>query len=143
MKYTITLHNKWNRPYFYVDNDDRKCVNVEHSSYETTDKELAKHIVKDFLDVPETEMTLEEIRKQFEDPRYCILTEEKLVSIQNYYNGRLGMYNTIIEVLSNLKDDVEFSERYDIPYEYNHFTVEDELENEEQIEAYIELKVEK
>jgi len=141
MKYTITLHNTWKRPYFYSDSINESCVNTEISEYETTNLDLCKTIVKDFLDVPESELTLEEIRKQFEDPRYGILPEKKLTSIQDYYNGRLAMYNSIMKDLNLLEDGKEDVLLYDIPYKYNHFTVEDD-DNEKQIAAYIKVKIE-
>ena len=144
MKYTITLKSKWNRPYFYS-GDNKKCINTEYSSYQTDDIEQCRQIVHDLLDVPEAEMSLEEVKYQFEDPQYDILSEEKLVSIQSYYNGRLGLYHTLMRELNDLdntQDKQEF--KHDIPYKYNHFIVEDdEVENEEQLEAYIEVIVEK
>ena len=79
--YIVTLHNKWKHPYFYIE-DKEPCINIEHSSYETTKLELAKTIVHDFLDVPEGEMSLEEIKKQFSEPaRKNPIDEKHLVAI--------------------------------------------------------------
>lgn len=145
MKYIITLYNKWKRPYFYVDKSDAKCINTECSIYETDDVELCKTIIKDFLDVPASEMTLDEVRKQFTSLSFPDVPEFKLVCIQNYYNGRLSMYNTIIR---DFNDSVEHENTltYDIPYEYNYFSidVEDEYgKSAVQLKAYIEIKIEK
>jgi hypothetical protein len=137
MKYTITLYNKFNRPYIYNDSSTT-CISIDSTSYETTDLKLCKTIIKDFLDVPEAELSLDEVKKQFDDPRYNI-SEEKLVAIQNYYNGRLALFKTIMFEIDDLNNGIY---TYDIPYEYNHFVIEDDEEyKEKQINAYIELKV--
>lgn len=149
MNYTITLYNKWKRPYFYgpKNNDDSTCIQTDTVSYVTDKLDLCKIIITDLLDVPETALTLEEVKKQFSSPHYSEISEEKLVAILNFYNGRLALHKTIvdnIELLHKLDclDNCHIL-KYDIPYEYNHFIVEDSDVLEEQIDAYIELKIEK
>ena len=156
IKYVITYYNKWKRPYYYSE-DDRICVNTESSQYETTDKDLALRIAKDFLDVPEAEMTLDEVRKEFEDHRCGEIPEEKLVAIQNYYNGRLALYEHVKTMFASepwLKPSAgdapqdgqtpDYTRWFDIPYEYNHFMVYDDGGNESkevQLEAYLKVDV--
>lgn len=154
IKYVITYYNKWKRPYYYSE-DDRICVSTESSQYETTDKDLALHIAKDFLDVPEAEMTLDEVRKEFEDHRIGEIPEEKLVAIQNYYNGRLAMYEHVKMMFESepwmevpepqSKEQVPlYTKQFDIPYKYNHFMVYDDSgdeSKEEQLEAYLKVDV--
>ena len=144
MKYTITLFNKWKRPYFYSEsksNENSACIETSYNSYETTDLDLCKQIIKDFLDAPEAELSLDAVRQEFSSPRYDI-SESKLVAIQNFYNGRLGMYNTIIRQIELLESNEVFCKKYNIPYEYNYFLVEGDRIEEEQIEAFIELRIE-
>lgn len=144
MKYTITLFNKWKRPYFYAEsksNENLACIETSYNSYETTDLDLCKQIIKDFLDAPEAELSLDAVRQEFSSPRYDI-SESKLVAIQNFYNGRLGMYNTIMRQIELLESNEVFCKKYNIPYEYNYFSVEGDRIEEEQIEAFIELRIE-
>jgi hypothetical protein len=145
MKYTITLFNKWKRPYFYTvkseSNKNSTCIDTSYNSYETTDLDVCKQIIKDFLDAPETELSLDAIRQEFSSPNYNI-SENKLVAIQNFYNGRLGMYNTIMRQIELLEPNEEFCKKYNIPYKYNYFSVECDETNEEQIDAFIELRIE-
>jgi hypothetical protein len=144
MKYTVTLFNKFRRPYIYG-KKDTKCINTDYSSYETEDRSLFKQMIKDLLDVPIAELSLEEIKEQFSSHPYDRdISEEKLVAIQNFYNGRFALCRTIMETLDshNFKYDEVLKLQYDIPYEYNHFVVEDNDEfDEEQIEAYISLEI--
>ena len=154
-KYTVTLKNVWKRPYYFK-KDGERCLCTDLSSYETTDLGMCKDIVKDLLDVPIAEMSIEEVRKQFEDPAYKQLSEEKLVSIQSYYNGRLALFRTLMQQLEML-DSVDLLAvkknvpdlpdpvvlKHDIPRSYNCFYVEDDDDgSEEQVEAYIEVKIE-
>lgn len=156
IRYVITYHNKWKRPYYYSE-DNRICTSTETFSYETDDKDLALRIAKDFLDVPEAEMTLDEVRKEFEDHKIGEIPEEKLVAIQNYYNGRLAMYEHVKMMfasepwLKSNSDDADsdgqspdYTKWFDIPYKYNHFMVYDDNgdeSKEEQLEAYLKVDV--
>ena len=142
-QYTITLHGKFKRPYFYS-NSNEMCINTENLSYETTSLDLCKQIVKDFLDVPETELTLEEIKRQFTDAGTRNIPDDNLTAIQSYYNGRLALYKYIIDYidLSAKKKQAHIQKQFDIPYEYNHFIVEDdENDKEEQIAAYLKIEI--
>lgn len=139
MKYTVTLLNKFKRPYIYG-KLDTTCINTDYVSYETEDLNMLKEIIKDLLDIPISELSLDEIKKQFSSPSYANISEEKLISIQNYYNGRFALYKTI---MNDIDDNIYIHHKYNIPYEYNHFVVEDDDKfNEEQIEAFIEIALE-
>lgn len=154
IRYVITYYNKWKRPY-YFSNDNRMCINTEMSTYETADKDLAIIISKDFLDVPSAEMTLDQVRKEFEDERFGPIPEEKLVAIQNYYNGRLALYEHVKQMFEtepwhaayeplNNEQVPLYTKQFDIPYEYNHFMVYDDggdESKEEQLAAYLKVDV--
>ena len=141
-RYTITLFNKFKHPYYYS-KDDELCIQTDMQQYETTSKKTALQIVKDFLDVPEAKMTLDEVRKQFESPSFGEISESRLVAIQNYYNGRLALFEYVKTYLEDEKT-LQNVKRFDIPYEYNHFMVyseDSEEDKEEQLDAYIEIKI--
>jgi len=154
IKYVITYYNKWKRPYYYSE-DSRICTSTETLSYETDDKELAIVIAKDFLDVPEAEMSLDQVRQEFEDTKFGTIPEEKLVAIQNYYNGRLAVYEHVKMMFESepwqaaykpLNDNQVplYTKQFDIPYKYNHFMVYDDggdESKEEQLEAYLKVDV--
>jgi len=138
MNISIKLHNDRNTPYYYS-GDSKVCRHVENEEWTTDDRELAVKIIRDMMDVPESELTLEQVRADFSD-RTCDVSEEQLVSIQNYYNGRFAMYNRILDEIENCCENR--ISRYDIPYEYNHFSTGDdagESASETQNEAYVEL----
>ena len=136
MNYTITYHNDFTSPYMY-NKPETTCQQINNDVYKTDQSELAEKILADILDAPTAELTLEQIKDDFSSPRYPI-TEEKAVQIQNYYNGRLALSQTILQ---DLKDHSPRTLHYDIPQKYNSFTVEDEDELT-QNEAYIEIVIE-
>jgi len=137
MNISIRLHNDRNTPYYYS-GDSKTCRHVENEEWITDDRDMAVKIVRDMLDVPESELTLEQVKEDFSD-RTCNASEEQIVAIRNYYNGRFAMYNRILDEIENCCENK--TSRYDIPYEYNHFVVDaDEPARETQNEAYVELK---
>lgn len=79
--------------------------------------------MKDLLDVPVAELTLDEVRADFEDPKMGALPEEKLVAIQDYYNGRLALWRQFVKDISGLDPNAESTLKYDIPEKYNTFWV--------------------
>lgn len=143
-QYIITLHNKFKRPYFYS-NTDKMCVHIDNTSYETDDLELCKQIIKDFLDVPESELSLDEVKRQFKDAAInSDISDDSLIVIQSYYNGRLALYKHVMDYidLNAKKKQAHIHKQFDIPYEYNHFIIEDDEEDkEEQLEAYLKIEI--
>lgn len=141
MNYKVTLYNKWNVPYHY-DKKDLKMVESEDMySYATTDEELCKEIIKDYLDVPLAELTLEQVKKDFSLADLQI-SEERAVQIQNYYNGRFALHQTIVKDFCDAAAAGKpITLHYDIPEKYNQFQVDDTEFNESQICAYLEVKL--
>lgn len=93
MTYKVTLYNRWLEPCFSA--SKRKaaekpiCRHISYDCYEVNDLKACKAVLKDFLDAPVTEMTLEQVRKEFEDPNVGKIGEKRLLAIRDYYNGRL------------------------------------------------------
>lgn len=147
MTYKVTLHNNWREPYFLAeaqkDKDKPACRHVITDTYEVNDKETCKAVLKDFLDAPVTEMTLEEVKKEFEDPKVGAIDEKRLIAIRDYYNGRLQLQNDIFKMLEKIEDRPSVW-RYDIPFRCNYFACyadegDENLNHQE--DAYIEVEV--
>lgn len=95
MKYVITYKYSCKEPYSYKMNES--CV-VEHSNSETysvEDVNACKDIIKNLLDIPITELSLDEVKKDFSSID-CQISEENANTILQYYNGRLEFYNKLM-----------------------------------------------
>ena len=145
--YKVTLYNKWRERYFMADECDESkkpmCRHISNDSYEVNTKEWCKEVLKDFLDAPVTELTLEEVKKQFEEPSIGPIEEKRLIAIQEYYNGRLALQNKIFEMLDKI-DDRPGIYRYDIPFRCNYFACyadDSDEDHTHQEQAYIEIEV--
>lgn len=110
MIFSITYYNDFNEPYIY-DKPETLCRHVSTDSYSANDVELAKTIVKDILDAPIAELSLESIKHDFGSRDYP-LTEEAAVAIKDYYNGRYALYQAILDDMKTLEPRVL---HYDIP----------------------------
>lgn len=110
MIFSITYYNDFNEPYIY-DKPETLCRHVSTDSYSANDVELAKTIVKDILDAPIAELSLESIKHDFGSRDYP-LTEEAAVAIKDYYNGRYALYQAILDDMKMLEPRVL---HYDIP----------------------------
>ena len=147
MTYKVTLHNKWRKPYFLADklkeHDKPVCRHIMTDTYEVNDKDTCKEVLKDFLDAPVTEMTLEEVKKEFEDPKIGPIDESRLIAIRDYYNGRLELQNNIFKFIDKIESKPGIW-RYDIPFRCNYFACyadEDDENLNHQEDAYIEIEV--
>ena len=138
MKYRIKVVNDWDSPYYVKDGSSEICRSVDTQEYETGSEELAKTIIRDVLDAPEAELTLEAVKKDF-CSNGVEVEAKRLEGIRNYYNGRLA-------ILKGIEADMaaagpKWSKRYEIPYECNHFEVtEDPSPGERQHDAYVEIE---
>ena len=139
-KWTVKQLSEFVEPYYSSqDNDACRHLNVEEWEVKNAAKVL--QVAKDLLDVPAAELSIEEIRKDFEAPEHQ-LPESTLVGIQNYYNGRLALWNSInkdIEEFAKLESRPDKVFHYDIPAEYNSFAVYVDSRKVEQKQAYIEI----
>ena len=103
MIYKVTLYNRWREPYFLADADKDSvkpaCRHINYDCYEVNDLETCKSVLKDFLDAPVAEMTIEQVKKEFEDPKMGAIDEKRLLAIRDYYNGRLELQREIFEKL--------------------------------------------
>ena len=139
MKYTIKMHEKWNQPYSFTDLK-QMCQYENSNAYAVQTADLCKKAARDLLDAPDKPLTAEDIKADFDSPNFRI-TEQQTNEIQAYYNGRLALLQQIYRDI-DVSATGEF--HYDIPEQYNRFSrIDDEYDKLcEQLEAYIELKIE-
>lgn len=138
MKYTITQYDEWVVPRHSITSSSKHMCNHRYvDEYSTDDIDMAKDLIKEMLDAPLAELTLDEIQKDFSDIYDSDLSESTLVSIMNYYNGRLGLYKRMIFDIENLKQPQTL--RYDIPKEYSEF-LDDDSERIHK-KTYMEMRI--
>lgn len=122
---------------YYSTNDDEQCQHLNVEEWTTTDFKKALEIIKDFLDVPLAKVTNEQVKMDFNFPN---ITEEQVVGIVNYYNGRLAIWEYAEKelkdhVLAGALDNVFC---YEIPEKYSSF----EAFNENTKKVDFQMKVE-
>lgn len=153
VKYKITQFNDFIEPY----SESRKGEygpTVEHRSvdeYETTDLEAFKKIIADITDAPAKEMTIEDVRRDFETSDVVKLSDASVKSIMVYYNDRLKLKAKIEADLaavdiSNINIGKQVELKYQIPFEMNYFSCEDSDDYRKHIkmvDAYIKIEISK
>ena len=127
MKYIVTYSTSESILYYWKQDTSCKVKHSNSESYEVEDLEACKAIVKDLMDIPVAKLSLEQIKKEFGKSE-CNLNEEQVIKIQNYYNGRLALYNVIMKELSDQSSWQLL--KYEIPAEYASFCFDvDDTEN--------------
>lgn len=127
MKYIVTYSTSERIPYYWKQDTSCKAKHSNSESYEVEDLEVCKAIVKDLMDIPVAELSLEQVKKEFGKSEYN-LSEEQAIKIQNYYNGRLALYNVIMKELDSQNSWQLL--KYEIPVEYASFCFDvDDTEN--------------
>ena len=137
MNYEITYCNDFSEPYYYS-KDAKQCRHIHSESYIVQTLADTKQVVKDFLDIPEKELSIDEVLKDFSSPQYQI-TAEKAEEIRTYYNGRLKLWNQINASLENVDEHDKINHVYSLPQKINEFTVTDEFKSIQNT-AYISIK---
>lgn len=147
MTYKVALYNKWREPYFLADAhkdvDKPACRHINYDCYEVNDLETCKAVLKDFLDAPVAEMSLEQVKKEFEDPKIGAIDEKRLLAIRDYYNGRLELQHKIFKELEKVLS-IPCVYRFDIPFSCNYFACYADKGDEDlnkQEDAYIQVEV--
>lgn len=137
--WTVKYLNEFNEPY-YSTSDHDKCRHLDINEWETCSKEKALSIARDLLDVPEAELTFDAVKRDFDG---MDVSEKKLLQIQDYYNGRYALFNTMKSDLSSFDADActtLHTFHYDIPEKYNTFNMMPENDGDyKQISGYIEM----
>lgn len=141
MKYTVKTFNDWTHPYFFNEGDKRLIREKETNEQETDSADLAVAMVKDWLDVPDADITPEDVRREFDSDRRRI-DDEYVEQIMNYYNGRRSIFLRFKEDFAGMRSGNVL--KYQIPYELNHFETEpaDEDRYEMQNDSYFQVSAE-
>ena len=141
MKYTVKYQNCFIEPY-WGSSENKICKHLSIDQYQFGDKETLMKSLKDILDVPDSELTDDEVRIQFSRVN-SDLSNEKLVQIKDYYNGRLSIFNKIKDKLDSIIFKKEFPSviHEEILEKHNSFSIDDN-ENIKQEESFLEVQVE-
>ena len=138
MNYLVEYYNDFTEPYQYQKKGNL-CRHINSDQYIVQSIEDVKEVIKDFLDIPTAELSLEEIMKDFSSEKYP-LSEEKAVAIQNYYNGRLTIYEKLCADLEKYSLEENIALTYEIPQKYNEFVVTDDEEPSKQNRAFLRIQ---
>lgn len=139
MNYTITYTTDC---VDFIPFKDDTCAShhIDIQTYKANTLDAAVFIVNDVLDAPLSEMTLEQVNKDFSDSAYPI-SEEDAIQIQNYFNGRLALRDAIIKELENNRTVTTL--QYNIPEKYISLFNDDDDDDEhtKKSSAYIEIEL--
>ena len=146
MKYTIKHVDKFRENYELNPDNSKVVTNYSEEVTSESIEDFSK-ILKNFMDIFEENrlMNLDDVKKMF---MFETISPENMDHICDYYNFRFRIYNRILDEIglhSITTDSDAFSKRYPIPYELNHFEINDldkEDHESEQLEAYYEFRVE-
>ena len=141
--YRITTKTRFLEP-FWPELKDGSHPTVEYmdkQSYGNLNVEAALFVLKEFIDSPNEDLSLEDVKKEFYESNRG-MSDRVAERIAKYYNGRKAIY----EKLKNLLESEELEyEKVEIPEELNKFTTQEDdedIDKEQQLEAWIEVKVE-
>lgn len=115
MKYVVTYRTVASEKRYANSAEAYDVKETMSDSFEVSSLEACKNILIDVLDVPIAELSLVEVKQNFST--YAnVLSEEKAIQIQGYYNGRLALYNAILKDLNG--ENSWHHLEYEIPKEY-------------------------
>lgn len=145
MKYQVTYYNEFYDQCYKncaINEDDITTFPIR----KTTDVligntyEQCIEFVKDFLDVPKTLLTLEEVKKDFG----LEISDNNAEKIIKFYNGRYAVFQTFLKEIDVAKNKVSENApiylTYNLPEEMNSFSFEDD--DHYQLNSYVEVLIE-
>ena len=131
MKYKITVYNDFIEPYTCSTNPkvSAVCNHISNEIYETYSKDVFNELLYGFIDAPKSLLTSDDIRKDF-DSIDRQLSDTRVDAIAKYYNGRYELKKNIDATLneidiSKLESNHTMSFKFNIPFELNFFSCED------------------
>lgn len=153
MTYIITYENKFDEDYVGNNKVGYRCDHRTLDEYVVKSLDQCKDVLRNILDVPEKELTDQEIKDDFGSIQYPI-DDAKLATIKEYYNGRLALHNKAVEAVESytsyfedIKNGVKDGANdvalvYDIPEKYNSFIVADDFDaGFKQLYATLTIKI--
>lgn len=143
MKYSIKIYGLWKTSWWK--DESKKVCHKSIDEYSDLDEETFKSVLNDELDVPDYELTPENIKRNFgySGSNETQISDACIERIIKYYSFRRDLYSKIIKVL--IEDSASMSAagitavRFNLPPEGNNFSCEDASYDGGQIEAWIEV----
>ena len=121
MHYSIRHSTTSLQPYFLGSGKvDPRSTEKEETvwRYRTTDPAVFGKMVEEIMDVPEYEITGENVRKEFDPICATPLKPEKLTAIVRYYSGRKDIRDRILRDVGEFSknpSNVSFYRLYQVP----------------------------
>ena len=145
MKYSIKTYGLWKTSWWK--DESKKVCHKSIDEYSDLDEETFKSVLNDELDVPDYELTPENIKRNFgySSSNEAQISDACIERIIKYYSFRRDLYSkiikTFIEGAASLPDASIVTIRFNLPPEGNNFSCEDASYDGGQIEAWIEVAV--
>ena len=141
--YSITVKNTTLEPYWYVlkDGSNPEIEYTNKQSYKKLNLETALLVLKEIIDVPDSELTLNSVKEEFKSSNSS-MSDGVAQKIADYYNGRKKIYEDIKDLLES--GEFEY-EKIAIPEELNGFTTQEndeEFKKTQTLESWIEVRAE-
>lgn len=143
MKYSIKTYGMWKTSWWK--DESKKVCHKSIDEYSDLDEETFKSVLNDELDVPDYELTPENIKRNFgySGSNEAQISDACIERIIKYYSFRRDLYSKIIKML--IEDSASMSAagitavRFNLSPEGNNFSCEDASYDGGQIEAWIEV----
>ena len=153
--FKLTMKNAFKRQYYgYASiKPNDILLSVDSNSYVVSTLSSCKTLLKEMFDCPDNEMTIDDVKKEYELYVHSELTDEILNKIYEYYNIRRSLYIECIRELDNVNSIFENNNitslviHKDIPFEAAYFDIDPSFNKEHPFnindidEYYIEIEV--
>lgn len=141
VEYSFKTYGLWNSS--WLSEDDKRVHRADIVEYSKLDSEMLIKIALEELDVPDYDITFENIKN--EHNKYNpMISDECVQRILDYYAFRKRLFKKVEEVskmTSCMHGAKSMAFRFDLPAEFNNFSMNDEDCDSGQIEAWIEVAV--
>ncbi len=141
--YSVTMKSVALEPFWQAlaDGSHPEVEYIDKQSYKKLNLEAALLVLREFVDPPEEDVTVESVKKSFIDSN-SVMSDKTAQKIVDYYNGRKKIYEHLKELLES--GELEY-EKHVIPEELYGFTTQEDDEDfgkTHSLEYWIEIKAE-
>lgn len=141
--YSITMKSSALEPFWQAlaDGSHPEVEYTDKQAYKKLSQEAALLVLREFVDPPEEDVTIESVKKSFTDSN-SVMSDKTAQKIVDYYNGRKKIYEHLKELLES--GELEY-EKVEIPEELYGFTTQEKDEDFEKthsLEYWIEVRAE-
>lgn len=150
MTYRLKIHGTWKTSYWKPEISSSRYTSSIDNEYSDLSEELFKTMLNEELDIPEYDITEENISREFGYTANGMSIPARCVdNIIKYYAWRKALFEKICKaVLGGAAEQCmdkagcdELSFKYMLPAEYNNFSCEDPDYDSGQVDAFIEVGV--